>query len=57
LLAEHLRQRYHVDLGVRQCQRLFSPHYSREFVTKPLRRQARRACGAPRGRGVLETVR
>ena len=31
-----------------------SPHYSREFVTKPLRRHTRRACGAVRPRGVLE---
>jgi len=34
-----------------------SPHYSWRFVAKPPRRQARRARGVPRGRGVLETVR
>ena len=33
-----------------------SPHYSRRFVTKPPRRQTRRACGAPRSQGILETV-
>ena len=32
------------------------PHYSREFVTRPLRRQARRARGAVREGGILETV-
>ena len=30
-----------------------SPHYSREFVTKPPRRQARRARGAAREGGIL----
>jgi hypothetical protein len=33
-----------------------SPHYSREFVTKPPRRHARRARGAVREGGILETV-
>ncbi|HEX6728227.1 MAG TPA: hypothetical protein VF078_12820, partial [Nitrospira sp.] len=33
-----------------------NPHCSREFVTKPPRRQARRACGAARAQGLLETV-
>ncbi|MGH7181281.1 MAG: hypothetical protein ACREJN_04795 [Nitrospiraceae bacterium] len=33
-----------------------SPHYSRGFVTKPPRRQARRARGAAREGGILETV-
>jgi len=31
-----------------------SPHYSREFVTKPPRRPARRARGAVKERGILE---
>jgi len=34
----------------------FNPHYSRGFVTKPPRRQARRARGAAREGGILETV-
>jgi sortase A len=34
----------------------FNPHYSRGFVTKPPRRQARRARGAVREGGILETV-
>jgi hypothetical protein len=33
-----------------------SPHYSRGFVTKPPRQQARRARGAVREEGILETV-
>ena len=33
-----------------------SPDYSREFVTKPPRRHARRARGAAREGGILETV-
>ena len=33
-----------------------SPHSSREFVTKPPRRHARRARGAAREGGILETV-
>ena len=33
-----------------------SPHYSREFVTKPPRRHARRARGAAKEGGILETV-
>jgi len=33
-----------------------NPHYSREFVTKPPRRHARRARGAVREGGILETV-
>src|SRR5881396_2866174 len=33
-----------------------SPHYSREFVTKPPRRQARRARGAVKEEGILEAV-
>jgi predicted nuclease of predicted toxin-antitoxin system len=33
-----------------------SPHYSREFVTKLSRRQARRARGAARKGGILNTV-
>ena len=33
-----------------------SPQYSRGFVTKPLRRHARRARGAAKEGGILETV-
>ncbi len=33
-----------------------NPHYPRGFVTKPLRRHARRARGVARERGILETV-
>ena len=37
----------------RDATRPTGPHYSREFVTKPLRREARRARGAARERGIL----
>ncbi len=36
--------------------KLDDPHYSRGFVTKPPRRQARRARGAVREGGILEIV-
>jgi hypothetical protein len=51
-----MRKLIPITPGELLLEEFLAPHYSREFVTKPLRRQARRARGGAREGGLLETV-
>jgi len=51
--VRHCLSRRGQGLSATPC---LNPHYSQEFVTKPPRRYARRARGAAREEGILETV-